>query len=334
MAETEHAMIARLLAPLSEGLQGAFSLTDDAAALAPPEGCEFVVTMDTLIDGVHFLFDGSPQSAGRAARKALAVNVSDLSAKAAKPYAYLLSLALPNGHQTWLDGFVAGLNDAQNEFGLKLAGGDTVRSPGPLTVTVTAMGVVPIGGMPKRSGARPGDVLLVSGSIGDAWLGLVLDQGEPQAAAWSDHIDGTAAESLLARSRTPSPRVPLVQALRAYATASLDVSDGLAVDASRLAAASGVGIEIDAPSVPLSEPAAALVAALAVRLEDLITGGDDYEVLITLSPKSKTAFIEAAHRSGVPVTEIGRIVTEPGLRIAGAEGTLMQLDSLGWDHFA
>jgi len=334
MAESEHAMIARLLAPLSDGLPGAYGLTDDAAALRPPAGCEFVVTMDTLIDGVHFRFDGTPPSAAMAARKALAVNVSDLAAKGAEPFAYLLSLALPAGHGDWLDGFVSGLASAQDDFGLQLAGGDTVRTTGAFAVTITAFGSVPTGRMISRSGACPGDILMVSGTIGDAFAGLTLDRGDCQALEWSGHLDDSDRKSLLSRNRTPTPRIQLIPALRQFATASLDVSDGLAIDASRLAAASGVGIEIDASTIPLSAACVTLRTAGKLRLEQLITGGDDYEVLATLATGSEAGFVEAATQAGVRVTRIGRVVAGTGLAVCESAGKLMQLDRLGWDHLS
>lgn len=334
MAETEHAMIARLLAPLSEGLPGAFGLTDDAAALCPPDGCEFVVTMDTLIDGVHFLFEGSPHSAAMAARKALAVNVSDLAAKGAQPFAYLLSLALPDGYDVWLDGFASGLATAQEDFGLKLAGGDTVRTKGAFAITITALGAVPTGGMIRRSGARPGDILMVSGTIGDAYAGLAFERGGLQATDWSRYLDNAAASHLLSRNRTPTPRVALIPGLREFATASLDVSDGLAIDASRLASASGVCIEIDAERIPLSAACVTLRTAGKLSLEQLMAGGDDYEVLATLHPDCEASFTQAAQSAGVRVTRIGRAVAGSGLSVRDASGKLMQLDRLGWDHLA
>jgi len=290
--------------------------------------------MDTLVEGVHFLFDGSAAAAGRAAAKALAVNVSDLSAKGAEPYAYLLSLAPPDGHAVWLDGFVTGLQAAQDDFALKLAGGDTVRTPGPFTVTITAIGAVPTGGILRRSGARPGDILMVSGCIGDAHLGLVLDRSERRATGWRVAIGDDGVTGLLARNRTPTPRRQLIPALRAYATATLDVSDGLAIDASRMAAASGVGVEIDLASLPLSRACAALVAIGEVRIEELVTGGDDYEILAAVAPADEAAFVAAAGHAGLLLTSIGGIAAETGLRITGANGQPMQLDSLGWDHFA
>lgn len=334
MAESEHAMIARLLAPLSQGLPGAFGLSDDAAALAPPEGCEFVVTLDTLIDGIHFLFDGSPSSAAMAAHKSLAVNVSDLAAKGAEPHAYLLSLALPDGYQNWIDGFASGLEAAQDNFGLQLAGGDTVRTSGPFSLTITAIGVVAAGRMIRRSGAAPAQAVFVSGAIGDAYAGLVLARGGPRAEDWREHLSETQAASLLSRNRTPQPRIALIPALRKFATASLDVSDGLAIDASRMAAASGLKVEIEAAVVPVSDACNSLLVEGKVDLKELLTGGDDYEVLATIPAETEDEFLRAAQATGVPVTRIGRTAPGEGLVLLEGSGKQMQLDKLGWDHLA
>lgn len=334
MAEAEHAMIARLLAPLSNGLKGSFGLLDDAACLSPPADSEFVVTMDTLVHDVHFLFDGTPSSAASAARKALAVNVSDLAAKGAEPYAYFLSMALPEGHESWLQGLVAGLAEAQAGFGLTLAGGDTVRTSGPLTLTITAIGNVPSGQMIKRSGARSGDAVMVSGTIGDALLGLKLAGEDESARSWHEIISAKDAKPLNSRNLSPLPRVALIPALRRYATAALDVSDGLAIDASRLAAASGLSFDINADLIPRSEPCKALMEAGLVQLEDLIAGGDDYEILLTIRPQDETAFTKAAKSAGVEVTRIGQAIDGSGLVVRDRDGKSLRLDRLGWDHLA
>lgn len=316
------------------GLEGAYALRDDAAALAPPTGSEFVVTMDTLIDGLHFLFDGTPHSAAMAARKALAVNVSDLAAKGATPFAYLMSLALPEGYEAWLDGFVEGLESAQSEWGLKLAGGDTVRSNGALAVTITALGSVPAGGMVQRSTASAGDVLMVSGTVGDAYAGLMLARGEKSAADWRERIGEAGIAHLLARMRTPTPRVPLIAALRRYATAALDISDGLPLDASRLAAASGLAAKIETAKLPLSTPVAALLAEQRLTIAALASGGDDYEVLAAVGADDVAAFTQAAAEAGLPVARIGWLEEGAGLVLLSQTGTPIELDRLGWDHLA
>lgn len=336
MSDTEQAMVARLLAPLSQGCAGAFGLLDDAAVLAPPQGCAFVVTMDTLIDGVHFLLDTAPDSASLAARKALAVNISDLVAKGATPHAYALSLSLPPGHERWLEAFVAGLKEAQEAWGLSLCGGDTVATGGPFSVTITAFGIVPSAspGFIPRHAARPGDALLVTGTIGDAWAGLQLLLQSERAAGWDAHLDKSAAAFLRMRSQAPTPRSGLVLALRSYAAAALDVSDGLALDASRLAAASGVAVEIDSTAVPVSEPIGKLLKANRLAMSDLLTGGDDYEVLCAVRPQSVAALQNAGKECGLSITRIGRVAAGSGLTILDFDGAPLHLPKLGWDHLA
>lgn len=335
MAENEQQMIRRLLAPLASGLEGALGLLDDAALLTPPEGCEFVVTMDTLVDGGHFLFDGTPHTAALAARKALAVNVSDLAAKAADPLAYFLSIALPAGHESWLDGFVTGLRAAQLDWSLQLAGGDTVGTQGRFTITITAVGTVPKGRMVRRSTARSGDLLFLTGTIGDAVAGLSLAQGtEAQKTAWRRQLGDDGIAELLARSRTPAPRVKLIPALRRYANAALDISDGLALDVSRLADASGMAAEIDGPKVPLSDPVRLLIQSAKLSLADIVSGGDDYEVLATVAPENAVAFAEMAKSAGQSVSEIGRLSDGSGLILQGGGGETVSLKKLGWDHLS
>jgi thiamine-monophosphate kinase len=334
MAENEQQLIGRLFAPLSAGLEGAYGLGDDAAALAPPQGSEFVVTLDTLIEGVHFLFDGSPRSAANAAHKALAVNVSDLAAKGAIPYAYLLSLALPVGYEAWIVGFAEGLKSSQGKWALKLAGGDTVRSDGAFAVSITAMGCVPQGRMIRRSTAGAGDVLMVSGTIGDAYAGLQLSLQNPVSAGWPPLIGKTGTAHFLARTRTPTPQVRLVPALRRYATAALDISDGLALDAARLGAASNLAVEIDAAHVPLSDPARLLIDREQLSFAELVTGGDDYEVLAAIRPNDEAAYQEAAAEADVSVTRIGRLEKGKGLVIRDAAGLPQEFERLGWDHLA
>lgn len=334
MAENEQQLIGRLFAPLAAGLEGAYGLGDDAASLAPPQGSEFVVTLDTLIEGVHFLFDGSPSSAANAAHKALAVNVSDLAAKGAIPFAYLLSLALPEGYEGWIDGFAEGLKSLQDRWAVKLAGGDTVRSNGAFAVSITALGCVPQGGMIRRSTAHAGDVLMVSGTIGDAYAGLRLALQSKVTAGWPQLIGAAGTAHLLARTRTPTPRLRLVPALRRYATAALDISDGLALDASRLGRASNLAVEIDARCVPLSDPARLLIDHEQLSIAELVTGGDDYEVLAAIPPNHEAAFQNAAAEADVSVSRIGRLGNGKGFVIRDAAGMPLELDRLGWDHLA
>ncbi len=330
----EDAVIARWFRPLAAGFPGAFDLKDDAASIAPPEGADLVVTMDALIAGVHFFADDTPADI---AFKALAVNVSDLAAKAAAPLAYSLALALPRGTSgDWLRGFAEGLRAGQDAFGIALSGGDTTVSPaGPLTIAITAFGFVPRGGMVRRGGARPGDSLYVSGTIGDAVLGLKCLQHLGEAAGW--HRSGLSVpmlHTLIARYRRPSPRLELRDALRAHASAAMDISDGLVIDCGRMCAASGVDAIIEVAEVPLSAPARAILSAEPGLLETLITGGDDYEILAAIRSGEEEAFEAAARASGIAVTRIGTFEAGTGrLTVLDANGRPLALARTGYDHF-
>ncbi len=325
-------MVARLLAPLSQGLHGAYGLKDDAAALSPPAGSEFVITMDTLTAGLHFLFDGTPTAAAMAAHKALAVNVSDLSAKGAEPYAYFMSLALPNDFDAWLDAFVASLAEVQGEWGIKLAGGDTVRSTDSLSITITALGLVEAGRMVRRSGAQEGDLLFVSGTIGDAVAGLYLERGDEGTERWKDLLAPQDTELLVNRCRRPTPRVGLIPALRQHARSALDISDGLALDTSRMAGACGLAAQLHAPQIPMSPAVQNLLNAERIGLPDVLTGGDDYEILAAVPPEEADAFMEKAAVGQVAVTRIGELKAGDALTVLDAAGHPIPLTKLGWDH--
>jgi thiamine-monophosphate kinase len=270
----------------------------------PPEGCDIVLKADAIIGGVHF-FPEDPADA--VARKALRVNLSDLAAKGAQPVGFLLSLALPDGtEEAWLASFAEGLRADAQLYGCPLLGGDTDRTPGPVMVSIAAFGTVPHGGMVRRSGARPGDCVFVSGTIGDAALGLRLRR-EPKSAA-RYRLDPRERDHLLARYLVPEPRLALSEPVRLFASAAMDVSDGLAGDLAKLCGASGVSAEIEIDQVPLSDAARRVVAADADARELAVTGGDDYEIVCAISAEGRDAFRAAALASGVAVTEIGRIV--------------------------
>ena len=323
----EDALIARYFKPLATD-PGAFNLGDDAAVLKP-SGDDIVVTTDAIVEGVHFLADDPPDTV---ARKALRVNLSDLAAKGATPAGFVLTLALRAADEAWLTPFARGLGSDAGLFGCPLLGGDTVSTPGPLTISIAAFGRVPAGKMVRRSGAKPGDRVMVTGTIGDAALGLDILKGGPVAAALAD--DAGARAMLIGRYRVPQPRNALAKAVRNHARAAMDVSDGLAGDLAKLCGVSGVSAVIDAPSIPLSPAAAALLARGTVDIETIVSGGDDYEVLCTVPEDSFEAFVQAAGQAGVAVSSIGVIVAGSSVpRFLDGEGREIALPRLSYSHF-
>ena len=323
----EDSLIARYFKPLATD-PGAFNLGDDAAVLKP-SGDDIVVTTDAIVEGVHFLADDPPDTV---ARKALRVNLSDLAAKGATPAGFVLTLALRAADDAWLTPFARGLGSDAGLFGCPLLGGDTVSTPGPLTISIAAFGRVPAGKMVRRSGAKPGDRVMVTGTIGDAALGLDILKGGPVAAALAD--DAGARAMLIGRYRVPQPRNALAKAVRNHARAAMDVSDGLAGDLAKLCGVSGVSAVIDAPSIPLSPAAAALLARGTVDIETIVSGGDDYEVLCTVPEDSFEAFVQAAGQAGVAVSSIGVIVAGSSVpRFLDGEGREIALPRLSYSHF-
>jgi thiamine-monophosphate kinase len=324
----EEALIARYFAPIARH-PGALGLADDCAFYAPPAGHELVLKADAIVGSVHFFPD---DPADLVAKKALRVNLSDLAAKGAGPAGFLLSLALPAGtEERWLEAFARGLKEDAEAFACPLFGGDTVRSPGPVMVSVAVFGIVPAGRMLRRGAAQAGDVVMVTGTIGDAVLGLRVRQWDvPEAVA----LDEAASEELVGRYRLPRPRTALAHALREHARAGMDVSDGLVGDLAKLCRASGVSADIEVSRVPLSAPARAFVAADSAALTAMLTGGDDYEVLFTLAPERVAAMEAAAAEAGVPVTAIGRIVGGAAPpRFVGADGKALQFARTAFSHF-
>jgi thiamine-monophosphate kinase len=323
----EDSLIARYFGPLATD-PGAFNLGDDAAVLKA-DGDDIVVTTDAIVEGVHFLPDDPPDTI---ARKALRVNLSDLAAKGAIPAGFVLTLALRAADDAWLTAFARGLGEDASLFGCPLLGGDTVSTPGPLMISITAFGRVLSGKMVRRSGAKPGDRVVVSGTIGDAALGLdVLKRGAATAA-----LAGNAAAKamLVARYRVPQPRNALAAAVRDHASAAMDVSDGLAGDLAKLCAASSVSSVIDAPGIPLSAPAAELLGRGAIGFESIVSGGDDYEILCTVPENQFEAFAQAAQLASVSVAEIGTVIAGASApRFLDGEGREIALKRLSYSHF-
>jgi thiamine-monophosphate kinase len=326
-ASAEDSLIARYFRPLA-GDPGAFNLGDDAAVLKT-DGEDIVVTTDAIVEGVHFLADDPPDTI---ARKALRVNLSDLAAKGATPAGFVLTLALRAADEAWLTPFARSLGEDAGLFGCPLLGGDTVSTPGPVMISITAFGRVPSGKMVRRSGAKPGDRVVVSGTIGDAALGLdVLERSVATAALAGD---AAAKAMLVGRYRVPQPRSALAAAVRDHASAAMDVSDGLAGDLAKLCAASNVSAVIDTPSIPLSAPAAALLGRGAIGFESIVSGGDDYEILCAVPESHFEAFAQAARLAGVVVSSIGTVIAGASApRFLDSEGREIALKRLSYSHF-
>ena len=313
----EDKLIARFFKPLATH-PGALALTDDAANFEPPAGHDLVLTADAITGGVHFFPDDPPDAI---ARKALRVNLSDLAAKGAKPRGFLITLALPSTiDDAWLENFSSGLRADAEAFACPLFGGDTIRTRGPVSVSIFAFGSVPKGKMVKRSGAKTGDRIIVSGTIGDAALSLRLRKDD---AAQSWKLDASAREYLLDRYLLPQPRPGLAEAVQAHASAAMDVSDGLVGDLGKLCTVSGVSADIDVSSIPLSAAARAMLAADATLMETILTGGDDYEIVCAMRPDDVPTFRDRAAKAAIAVTDIGTIVDGTGEpRFIGANGPL------------
>lgn len=320
----EFALIERYFRPLARG-KGALGLADDAAVYTPRAGEDLVITVDTVSAGIHFFAD---DPADAIARKALRVNLSDLAGKGARPVGYLLSLALPaDWTEAWLARFARALGADQALYGLTLLGGDTTRAAGGLSITITALGRVPKGKMVRRAGARPGDAIFVSGTIGDAALGLRVRQGVLTAPP-------RAARHLIGRYLNPEPRVALATIVRRYATSAMDVSDGLIGDLDHICEVSGVGAVVEADAVPLSAAARSVLSGAPKLLPVVLNGGDDYEVLATVPPRSAVAFQVAAATAGVPVARIGAIAAGKGPPVVrDRTGRVLALGGHSHTHF-
>jgi thiamine-monophosphate kinase len=324
----EDRLIGRFFRPIASH-PGAFGLVDDAAAIAAPKGADLVLTTDAIVGGVHFFPD---DPADLIAEKALRVNLSDLAAKGAEPAGFLLSLALPRSiGDDWLRRFARGLRSDAAAYACPLLGGDTVRTPGPVTISITAFGTLPRGTMISRGGALTGDRVVVTGTIGDAALGLRL-RHDPQAARrWK--LSPADERHLARRYLLPQPRNVLADALRHNARGGMDVSDGLAGDLAKLCAASGVAAEIAVMRVPLSRAARRALAAEPALIETVLTGGDDYEVLATVAPLKLGTLQRAAVAAGVPLTDIGTITRGAGARFRDHGGRALRFSSPSFSHF-
>jgi thiamine-monophosphate kinase len=295
---------------------------DDCALLAPAPGMQLAVSCDMLVEGRHFFAGVDPRRLGH---KSLAVNLSDLAACGAEPLAFTLALAMPQASDDWLAPFAAGLLALADEHRCELVGGDTTR--GPLNICITVFGEVPAGQALLRCGAAAGDDIYVSGTLGDARLALEALRGTVTLAA--DVLHGARS-----RLEQPTPRVALGLALRGVASAAIDVSDGLAGDLGHILAQSGVGARLDAPALLSVMAAPVQAVASEQRLQCVLAGGDDYELAFTAPARQRAAVAAASRTAGLPVTRIGRIEAEPGLRVVDASGELLAQRFASFDHFA
>jgi thiamine-monophosphate kinase len=321
----EDRLIARFFEPIATH-PGALGLSDDAAFLRPPAGSDLVLKTDAVVGGVHFFPDDAAQAV---ASKALRVNLSDLAAKGARPLGFLLSLAIPREiGEDWLGGFAEGLRADAVLFDCPLFGGDTDRTPGPVTISIAMFGSVPEGTMVRRAGAKAGDRIFVTGTIGDAALGVILRGGK---ATWK--LSEAQRQHLMSRYLLPQPRNALADVIRGHASAAMDISDGLVGDFGKLCRASGVAAEIKASSVPLSEAAGTVVAADAAGLETVLTGGDDYEIVCTVPKPKAESFRAAAKAAAVPIADIGEIVAGAGAHFIDATGKPLVFRRASFSHF-
>lgn len=329
---SEDELIARYLVPLAG--PGGLGLADDAACIKPRAGHDLVLTVDAIVEGVHFLPDDPPETLGA---KILGVNLSDLAAKAADPVGFLLTLALPGEwFEDWLARFTSGLGEAVRAWGCPLLGGDTVRAHGALSMSLTALGEVPTGAMVRRTTAQVGDHVVVSGTIGDAVLGLFVltadrasrEPGRHDPSVLLDEADRAHA---IERYRRPMPRLSLVPALRRHASAAMDVSDGFVGDLSKMMRVSGTGARIDLGAVPLSRAGRRAVAADTAWHDRLVVGGDDYEILACVPDAKLGRFLDEGRAAGVALTVVGTVVA--GSTMFLRDGAEKRFKRASFSHF-
>jgi thiamine-monophosphate kinase len=319
----EFARIARFFAPLA--LPGGLKLRDDVALIDGRRGEQYVLKADAIVEGIHFFADDPPQDV---ARKLLRVNLSDLAAKGATPIGYLLTMALPKSRgDRWLAAFSRGLASDQRKYRIGLFGGDSDATHGPAVLSLAAIGRIAKGRAVLRSGARPGDIVYVSGTLGDAALGLAAIKGQ------LGRVVPAARRYLVRRYRLPEPRLGLGRRLVGVAHAAADISDGLVADLGHICEASSVGAVIDAPQVPLSVVARRIIARSPRRIRAALTSGDDYELVFTASPAASRRIAAVARAAGVRVTAVGRVVAGRVVQVLDARRRPMPLPRTGYRHF-
>ncbi|MEX0300658.1 MAG: thiamine-phosphate kinase [Kordiimonas sp.] len=314
----EFDLIAQYFAPLAG--EAGLELKDDAACIKARPGYDCIVSKDILVEGTHFFEGANPFDL---AFKALAVNVSDLAAKGAKPAIYFLGLSLPTTiEENWLKSFSAGLQVAQDSYPVELAGGDTTSTKGPITISITALGYVEESSMIKRSGAKVEDDVYVTGTLGDAAIGLKALQADPSASGY-----------LVARYHRPQARLQIGLSLHGIANSAADVSDGLLADLGHICNASKVGVTIQQAKLPLSPSTEAALRENSSFADLVWSGGDDYEILFT-SPRSNRQQIEQlSSEVAVPITRIGTVEQGEGVRLVDQSGNLVQVKNVGFQHF-
>ena len=321
----EFDLIETYLAPLAG--PGTFGLKNDAAVFSVAAGEAVVATADAMVQGIHFLAEDPPDLV---ARKLLRVNLSDIAAMGARPFGYLLTVALPRAlGEDWFAGLASGLAADQEAFQVALLGGDTVTTPGPPTLSLTALGRVAEGRALRRDAAKAGDEVYLSGSLGDGALGLLVLQGRLSGLADAER------DVLAGRYRLPQPRLGLGQALaaRGLASAAIDVSDGLVADLGHIAAGSGLAAVVEAEALPLSPAASAALAADSALLGTLLTGGDDYELLFTAAPAARQTLAALAGELELTLARIGRLEAGSGVTVLDRQGKVLALERGGWAHF-
>ncbi len=317
----EFEIISDIFRPLTKGCSRSFDLQDDAAIVRVPKGHDLVVTKDAMVADVHFLETDPPESVGR---KLLRVNLSDLAAKGARPLSYALACAWPHDlGMSWIEKFVHGLLIDQTEFDLYLLGGDTVSTRGAMTLSLTAFGVVRLGKFIERKGAQPGDDVWVTGTVGDAAMGLELLRGRRSVN------DEEHRRFLQSRYRLPEPRLSVGRRLMDVATSCIDVSDGLAADAGHIAERSKVKLVIETNSVPVSDAA----RACAADIVSLIGAGDDYELLFTAPPAKRDRIVELADETRIAISTIGRVEDGEGVTVVDEKGSPVAVSRAGFRHF-
>ncbi len=321
---SEFEIIQEYFAPLAKN-EFSLGLADDVAIYPVNAGEELVFTKDVCVEGIHFFPEDSPDTISR---KALRVNLSDLAAKGAQPIGYMIGLGLPmNWNRDWLNRFSRGLHQDQELFGISLFGGDTVRSPNNLFIAITAIGKIQTGTLCKRSTAKVGDLVYVTGTIGDSYLGLVVRKNRVVTTGDSDFTYFTN------RYLMPEPRMNAISLIQQFANASLDISDGLVADLSHLCVASGVGAEVNIDLVPISSSAQNFIDSGVVNLEKLITGGDDYELLFTVTESEVKRLEKAVENDKLEITNIGRITDSNDVCILNSEGAKLEISNKGFQHF-